>query len=202
MKLLHWINIISLCGIVTASSFAFPQTPTKLIEWQEKPMGGDNKRWADGTTQEVRVLDQVEIESITVGKPVVIGQEFAAGDDWLKDLVIRVRNVSGKPLVFVQVTLVLPQFGPGSPDVVYCYGCAPEEKAKGIANGEAVDLKMPGGGFYEFVKGRAVEQGGIAQINKAHIRMMWVKLPGDTTLVSGCIKTTDAKNACPLVRQP
>lgn len=164
-------------------------------------MGSENKRWTDGT-QEVRVLNQVEIENITVGKPVVMGGEFAADDDWLKNLVIRVRNISGKPLASIQVTLVLPQFGPGSPNVVYCYGCAPEERAKGIADGEAVDLKMPGGGFYEFVKERAAEKGGIAQINKAQIQMMWVTSPDKQTWVSGCIKTTDAKNACPLLREP
>ena len=199
MKLLHWINIISLCGVVYASSFAFPQTQTKLIEWQEKPMGSNNERRSDGA-QVVRVLDQVEIENITVGKPVVIGEAFAADDDWLKNLVIRVRNISGKQLSSIQVTLVLPQFGPGSPDVVYCYGCAPDEKAKGIANGEAVDLKMPDGGFYDFVKGRAVEKGGISQINKAQIWLMYVTLPDNTRLISGCIKTTDAKSACPLLR--
>ena len=200
MKLLNWIIVISLCGAVSASSFAqTPQTQTKMIEWQEKPRGSNNERWTDGT-QMVRVLDQVEIESITVKKPVVIGEAFAADDDWLRDLVIRVKNTSGKQLTSVQVTLVLPQFGPGSPDVVYCYGCAPEEKAKGIANGEAVDLKMPGGGFYDFVKMRATEKGGIAQINKAQIWIMWVTSLDKTAWVSGCIKTTDAKNACPLLR--
>jgi hypothetical protein len=63
-----------------------------------------------------------------------------------------------------------------------------------------VDLKMPGGGFYDFVKMRAGEKGGIAQINKAQIRVMFVTLPDKSQWVSGCIKTADAKNACPLMR--
>ena len=158
-------------------------------------MGSNNERWTDGT-QPFRILDRVEIESVTVGKPITIGQAFTADDDWLRDIVIRVRNISGQQVSAIQATLVLPQIGPGSPDIVYCYGCAPAEKAKGIPAGEAVDLKMPAGGFYDFVKMRAGEKGGISQINKAEIRDMLVTLPDGTRWVSGCIKTKDAQNAC------
>jgi hypothetical protein len=142
----------------------------------------------------------VEIVDLAVGKPITIGEAFSADDDWLQSVVIRVRNISGQQLAAIQVTLVLPQLGPGSPDVVYCYGCAAEQKAKGIAAGEVVELKMIGGGFYDFVKMRAAEKGGIAQINKARIWIMNVSLPDKTRWVSGCIKTVDAKNACPLLR--
>jgi hypothetical protein len=187
------IFIILLCSLIASSS---PQTQSKVIEWQEKPVGSDNQRRTDGA-QVFRVLDRVEIESLIVENPISIGKSFTAGDDWLQDLKIRVRNVSGQQLAAIQVTLILPQMGPGSPDVVYCYGCAPAEKAKGIAAGETVELKMPGGGFYDFVKMRAAEKGGIAQINKAQIREMYVTLPDNTRWISGCIKTTEVKNACP-----
>jgi len=40
--------------------------------------------------------------------------------------------------------------GPGSPDVIYCYGCAAAEKAKGVSSGETVELKMLDG-YYNFV---------------------------------------------------
>lgn len=181
--------------ILTLWSFVFTQTPTKVIEWQEKPVGSNNERWADGT-QTYRLLDRVEIEEFRVGVPVRIGEPFSADDDWLQKLVIRVRNTSGQKIASIQITLGLPQMGNTSPDVVYCYGCAPDEKAKGIAPGESVELKMPGGGMYEFVKGRATEVGGISQINKAQIKIMYVTLPDKTLWVSGCIKTTDVKNAC------
>lgn len=198
MVMIYSIKILSLCLIVYAVSLALPQTQNKLIEWQAKPFGSNNERMAEA--QLFRVLDQVEIEKFTVKKPITIGQEFSADDDWLQNLVIRVRNTSGKQFAAIQVTLILPQMGPGSPDVVYCYGCAPDEKAKGIAAGETVDLKMIGGGFYDFVKIRAAEKGGISQINKAQIRDMYVTLPDNTRWVSGCIKTADAKDACPLSR--
>ena len=189
----HTIKILSLGLLVCALSFL--QTPTKLIEWQAKPLKGTR---TDGA-QVYPVLDRVEIERFTVGKPVTIGEAFSAGDDWLQDLVIRVRNASGRRIEAIQVTLVLPQMNPGSPDVIYCYGCAPAEKEKGIESGDAVDLKMIGGGaYYDFVKMRAAEKGGIAQISKAEIRDMYVTLPDKTVWVSRCIRTKDAKNACPL----
>jgi hypothetical protein len=136
-----------------------------VIEWQAKPMGSNNEKWTDGT-QVFRVLEGVEIESVTVGKSITIGEAFSADDDWLQSLVIRVRNTSGQRVAAIQVTLVLPRMGLGSPEVVYCYGCEPAEKEKGIAPGETVDLKIPRGGFYDFVKMRAAENGGIAQIGK------------------------------------
>lgn len=189
------IKIILFCLIVLPPSSTFLQARNKLIEWQPKSMGSNNERWQDGT-EVFRVLERVEIESFTVGNKITIGKEFPGSDDWLNDLVIRVRNISGQKLTAIQITLVLPQLGPGSPDVVYCYGCAPAESAQGIAANESVDLKMIGGGFYDFVKLRAAEKGGIAQIDKAQIRNMFVTLPDNNRWVSRCIKTTDAKNAC------
>lgn len=197
--MVHSIKSFSLCLIIFATWFVIPQTQTKTIEWQEKPVGSNNERWEAGT-EAFRVLERVEIESFMVGKKVTVGEAFTGDDDWLPSLVIRVRNASGQKLAAMQVTLVLPQMGPGSPDVVYCYGCAPDEKAKGIAVGETVDLKMIGGGFYEFVKSRAAEKGGIAQINKAQIREMYVTLPDNKRWVSGCIKTVNPKDACPHLR--
>lgn len=190
------MNYLILASCVVAISWlsvTSSQTQSKVLEWQTERLV---VRRADGA-QEFRILDRVEIESFSVGEPITIGQPFTAGDDWLKDLVIRVRNVSGQHLTSIQMTLVLPQMLPGSPDVVYCYGCALAEKAKGIAVGESVDLKMIGGPFYDFVKTRAAEKGGISQIHKAQIREMFVTLPDSTHWISGCVKTSDAKNSCP-----
>jgi hypothetical protein len=190
-------RMTALALILFAASFSSSQTPSKVIEWQLKPMGSNNERWAAGT-QLFKVLDRVEIQSVAVGNAITIGQPFAADDDWLKNLVIRVRNVSGQQVTAIQVTLILPEMDHSSPDVVYCYGCAPTEKVKGVSAGETVELKMLGGGFYDWVKGRTAERGGISHISRAQIREMFVTLPDNTHWVSGCIKTADTKNACPL----
>lgn len=191
MKSMSLILFCLLCGASSTSS----QTQSKLIEWQPKPMGSNNERWTDGT-QLFRVLDQVQIESVAVEEPITIGQSFTADDDWLKSIVFRVRNLSGQQLAAIQLTLILPQMDQASPDVIYCYGCAPEEKAKGIAPGETVEVKILRDEYYDFVKSRAVDKGGISQISRAQIREMFVTLRDGTRWVSGCIKTADAKNAC------
>ena len=78
----------------------------------------------------------VEIEEIAVdGKSIIVGEPFAAADDWLKSLTVRVRNISGQRLVRVQITLVLPEMNAQSPDIVFCYGCAAAEKEKGLMPG-------------------------------------------------------------------
>jgi hypothetical protein len=52
--------------------------------------------------------------------------------------------------------------GSGSPDIVYCYGCAADEKEKGLMPGAVVELKMPGGGFYDWVRSRIAEKGSVS----------------------------------------
>ena len=131
------------------------------------------------------------------GKSITLGEPFAAADDWLKTFTVRVRNISGERLVSAQVTLVLPEMGLGSPDIVFCYGCAAAEKEKGFMPGEVVELKMLGGGFYDWVRSRIAEKGSVSRINKAEIQHMYVTPTNGPTWFSGCVKTTNPRNACP-----
>jgi hypothetical protein len=183
-------------------SLALSQAHNKLVEWTSRPIGSNNERVAAGT-QLFQRLDSIEIEDVSAeGKSIAIGQGFAAEDDWLRSLAVRVKNVSGQQVSAIQVTLILPEMDHSSPDIVYCYGCAPAERAKGVSPGEVVELKMLGGGFYDWVKTRAADKGGISKISKAQIRDMRVTLPDGKHWLSGCVKTADAKNACPRSTAP
>ncbi|HWS99751.1 MAG TPA: hypothetical protein VN256_05700 [Pyrinomonadaceae bacterium] len=52
----------------------------------------------------------VEIIEIKVaGVPVTLGKPFTAGEDWLKDLTVRVRNVSAKPIIWASMSFGLPE---------------------------------------------------------------------------------------------
>jgi hypothetical protein len=178
------------------------QSRPKLVEWTPRPIGSNNERAAAGT-QIFRQLDSIEIEDVSAeDKSITIGQGFDAADDWLRSITVRVKNVSDQQLSAIQVTLVLPEMDHSSPDIVYCYGCAPAEKAKGVSPGEVVELKILGADFYDWVKTRAADKGGISHISKAQIRDMRVTLPDGTHWVSGCVKTADAKNACPPLPVP
>jgi len=58
--------------------------------------------WAASHDEDEEVpLELVGLE--VAGMPVVLGQPFAAGDDWLKETTLRVRNISGKPIAAFSV---------------------------------------------------------------------------------------------------
>lgn len=194
-------TLISLSLFLSAASLAFSQTQNKLVEWTPRPIGTNKESVAQGIKL-FQLIEDIEIEDVAVAAgSITIGQPFPADDDWLRDIVVRVRNVSDRRFTAIQMTLILPEMNHSSPDVVYCYGCAPSEKLKRVSPGETVELKMLDGGFYDWVKSRAAEK-GISQISKAQIRDMFVTLPDGTHWLSGCIKTADAKNACPRPAAP
>jgi hypothetical protein len=179
-----------------AASLGFSQTQNKTLDWGEHPLR-KYERVAEGI-QLVQQIEGIEIEDFTVaGKPITIGQAVSADDDWLKNLVVRVKNIWGRQVALIQISLTLPELEGNSPYVVYCYGCDLAEKEKGIKPDETVELRMLGGSFYDWVKGCAAEKGGISRISKAHIDGIIVHLLDGTHWTSGCIKTADPKNACP-----
>lgn len=182
--------------IVCGAVLGFPQTKNKTLEWGEHPLRKHER--AGKGTQLVQRIEDIEIEDfIVAGKAITIGQTFAANDDWLKDLVVRVKNISNRQVPLIQISLTLPELERNTPYVIYCYGCAAGEKEKGVAPGETVELRMMGGSFYDWVKGRAAEKGGISRISKAHIDNFIVHLVDGMSVMSGCMKTSGPTNACP-----
>jgi hypothetical protein len=94
------------------------------------------------------------------------------------------------------MTVVLLEMTNESPDLTFCYGCAPAEKEKGVSPGEVVELKMLGGEFYDWVRSRIEEKGPLSRITRAEMRYMHVTRPNGPTWFSGCVKTTNPRNAC------
>ena len=190
-----------LASVVIAIAASPPQTQNKTIEWSKSPVGS-NRETVAPSLQLFRQIDDVQIEQILAdGKPVNIGEPFVGRDDnWLKTITIRVKNLSYQHLKTVQLTLILPKLYPGSPQVIYCYGCAEVEREKGIAPGETVELKMPGGDFYNFVVARVAEKTSLSEINKAEISHMYVTPPSGPTSYSGCVKTANPNTPCPYVK--
>ncbi|MEK6283662.1 MAG: hypothetical protein AABN95_25185 [Acidobacteriota bacterium] len=171
---LFFLAVVNLlASVVFPVTPAFSQNHDNVIEWSKSPIGSNNERVA-ASLQLVRQIDGVEIEDIAVeGKSITVGKPFAAADDWLKTITFRVRNISGRRLVSVQITVVLPEMNNRSPDVVFCYGCALAEKER-LMPGEVVELKMLGGEFYDWVRSRIAEQGSAFRISKAEIHHMYV----------------------------
>jgi hypothetical protein len=188
--------LISLALLFCLVTIGFSQTGTKTVEWPKNP--GSRIRRVGPGMRLLQMHDSIEIEEVTVeGKPITIGKSFTATDHWLKSIRIRVRNISNQPVSMIQMTFILPEMN-ASPDIPLCYGCSVAEKNKGVAPGEEVELKILGGGFYNWVVGSATrEKDSIAAISKAEIRDTLLVLPSGEQWVSECVKTADSKNACP-----
>lgn len=184
------VKLLVLASLIAPSALA--QSQQKSIEWSSTPISSRVRTAPDSHSFDQ--LDGIEIEDITVnGQSIIIGQPFSAGDDWLESIAFRVKNISGQRLAAIQLDLVLPEMD-HTVDIPLVYG-NPTEKEKGILPGAEVELKTPAG-IYAWAKGRITETGSLSRISRAQIREMLVSLPNDTRWFSGCVKTTNPKNAC------
>src|SRR5215471_6621627 len=81
----------------------------KIIQWSPHPQGS-NGITAAPPMQLWKQIDEIEISGIDVeDAPVIIGQPFKAGSEWLKHITFKVKNNSAQAVTYLQVTLTLPQ---------------------------------------------------------------------------------------------
>lgn len=180
-----------LCHSVAAQS--------KFIVWPKEP--GHRIRPAGtpgGQANALAQFDNLEIEEILVeGKPVIIGQAFNASDDWLNDITIRVKNISQQKFATIQMTLILPEIKSG-PDIPVCYGCAIDQRGKGLAPGDMAELKTQRSEqFYDWVKTSITEKAPLSAITIAQIRDTLAILSDGSSWLSECVKTANPLDACP-----
>lgn len=191
------IIFLAVMALALSGTFALVQGQTKLIVWPKEP--GRRIRPAGtpgGWSNQLAQFDSFEIEDITVeGRSIIIGQVFAASDDWLNAITVRIKNVSQQKFQTIQMTLTLPEIK--GPDIPLCYGCAVEESRKGIAPGEEVELKSVYGKSYELIKGALTEKIALAGITTAEIYLTLAIGWDHKSWVSECVKTTNPQNACP-----
>ena len=182
--------LLSLCLTSTVRS----QTPTRFLVWSSSPVGSNNERVAPDLELSRQIKEVEIVEFLVGGREINIGQGFSAPDDFLRTMSFKVRNVSKRMMSTIQITLIVPDNRLYSPQIIYCYGCAEKQREKGIAPGEVVELKMPEP-IYEFVMTRLAEK-GITVVTRVEFSHMYIHFPDGPTLYSGCIKTTNPKNAC------
>ena len=180
--------------IFTASGAA--QTQQKVLQWSDHPAGSHNERTA-APLQIFKQLDAIKIQSIDLGgKSIAIGEPFAADEDWLRDLTFRVKNVSDKDLMGIQITLILPELKKPI-QVPYVRGCSHDKNQPCIRPGEEVEIRIAAIKLYDWVKSVVATETELRNITKATIYHVLVSLPGDITWSSGCVKTKDPRQACP-----
>jgi hypothetical protein len=191
----HLRTAIIISIALFAASPTFSQSQAKVLEWSKFPIGNYSATSAPNIELS-KQIGGIEINEVLVnGRPIIIGEPFAADVDWLKDLTFRVKNVSSEQVMAIQIGLRLPEVD-SSPQVVFIAGCKHDKNQPCIRPGEEVELRMPAGHFYSWVKETVAKEKEISTINKATISEMIVTLPNGMQWMSGCVKTADPKNAC------
>lgn len=80
-------------------------SPSQVQEEKEKII-----RWASFRAPSASAFETLEIVDVKAGdKTVTIGQVFSAGDDWLKSLTFRVKNISSKPIIDLTIGITFPE---------------------------------------------------------------------------------------------
>jgi hypothetical protein len=162
-----------LCAAIITLSIPFlvyGQQSDRIVDWHPVRLGS-----------EARVLEIVDIK--VDGKPIQIGQPFAAAEDWLDTLTFRVKNISGKTITVLGFGVGFPELGvSGSiPMFSVTYGdhtkTKPEARKTFVAD-EEVDLKLPKDQL-EGMRGVSTRTIGTHHLNKLII------LPGVVTFEDG-----------------
>ena len=180
--------------ILTASGAA--QTQQKVLLWSDHPTGSHSER-ARAPHHVFKQLDVIEIQSINLGgKSITIGEPFSADEDWLRDLTFRVKNISDKELMGIQITLILPELEKPI-QVPYVSGCRHDKNQPCIRPGDELEIKIPAIKLYDWVKDVVASETELRKITKATIYTVIVSLPGDITWSSGCVRIKDPRQACP-----
>ena len=184
----HLRSLVSVVVLTLLSVTVTAQEPAKTLEWSNHASPND------GRVPEPfgRRIDDIELEDILIdGRSILIGEPFI-GD--FRNLSFRVKNVSDKPISFVQITVILPEVAK-PPQVPFVLPRLADGKtAKPLLPGEESDLKLPEGVLYNWVKDTVSSQGKDLQtLTKASIDIIIL----GTQNSGGCIKSRDPRNGCP-----
>ena len=140
--------------ILIVFAFAPAQEQRKMVEWANHRninTGEIAEPWS-------KQIDALELEEILIGGRVVtIGDPVRAGIDWINELIFRVKNISAEDITFVQITVTLPEIT-RSPQIPFLAPCGNRENQTCLRPGEQVDLKIPKGKLYDWVKEQVAKE--------------------------------------------
>ena len=90
------------------------------------------------------------------------------------------------------ITVTLPEIT-RSPQIP----CGNRENQTCLRPGEQVDLKIPKGKLYDWVKEQVAKEKEVSAINRAAIDLVFVTTRKGSQVMAGCLKTADSRNTCP-----
>lgn len=135
--------------------------------------------------------EPVKILRVKNGKRLIgLGGKFSDGDDWLKSLTVRVKNVSSKPITFIELELHFPAPGDSDTDAVpvfpLTFGQASPPKAgvahtsSGVMPGQFVDIALSDSAYEGLM-----QLLGNKSANVAELILREVHFSDDTKWVAG-----------------
>ena len=180
--------------IITALVAPAAQEQRKVVEWANHRSinsGEITEPWS-------RQIEAIELEQILIaGRAVTIGDPVPAGIDWINEVSFRVKNISAEDVLFIQITLVLPELK-HSPQIPYLALCGNRENQICLRPGEEVELKIGGKGqLYDWVKEQVSRERELSSINRAAIDAVYVATRRTGVVMAGCVRTSDPRNTCP-----
>jgi len=162
-----------LCFILLMPIFCYGQSSGRIIDFFAKAdnLAGIVKD-KDGKTsfskESVLALVEIKVE----GKTVKPGEYFDAADDWLKTLTVKLKNISGKPISRITLTLGIPEakrkggFASSALDYSsFDANTGDQNGEKLVMPGEIIELNQE---RYEAIK-FTMKQTGISTINQINI---------------------------------
>lgn len=139
------------------------------------------------------------------GKSVEPGVPFLAGEDWLKGLTITLKNISGKPIVGIDVNVEIPIIDTNLRRVAlvsltYGSNLLPlklrdkKNTAKPIGDGQSVTLVLTDG-IYSGMQQTRAEGGGVPGFDLVRIYLLTAIYDDDTAWAEGLIVRRDADDS-------
>lgn len=174
-----------------AATPAFAQDKQRIIRWNDPIPAGIIKSSQYIVVPRIEVLEIVDVA--VGGKSITFGESFTADDEWVKNLTVRVRNISQRSISVVQFNLFLTDLMPGGPMVTLCHGCGDVAKGQSIAPGDEAELKIV---FYDWLLGQIKAKSPLSLVTNAEIKDMLVTLHDGKILYSQCVKAANQNNAC------
>jgi len=171
-----------LAVVLLSVTTVFSQNKNRVVRWPEVPLNFGTMIRGD-QHELLSQIDALEISDVTSGgKAITLGESFAADDEWLKSLSVRVKNVSSQTISSVQMNLFLPEIMPGGPMVTLCFGCGDVGKGQSIMPGAEVEMKLV---LYDWLVGQINAKSSLPMITTAEIHDIIVTLADGRKLMSG-----------------
>ena len=189
-------------AILSFVTVVLPQTRERTILWPPLPVG-QIKSAADGIKLS-SVNEAVQISEITVaGRSITPGQPFAADEDWLRTLTVRLKNVSGHTIVGAKIGFGLPETKTDERQIGFSLdygklgigGIPPHGQALVVPD-EQFDLKF-NDAQYRLYLDFFGKHAGTTSFTQAWIGITTVKFDDGSIWSSGCLNAINPNASCP-----